>query len=201
MVTKSKTPLSNMADTLTKPAKGKADKKPASIPESQLVELGSELGLAYLGVTTASEALKAKVEEARKIGFKPIDLRKAKSDPEGAKATKVFKGAFIDSITANSKITARTAGDYYELVATSIKTGKDITTTNPRKAKGNAQKSNGGASDDAKMTGALLNVWKLSDVASEALERIEASIDEGMTLIEAIENELKLQGEDLTTAE
>jgi hypothetical protein len=188
-------PIANMAKTLATP-KGKADKKPASIPESQLVEFGVSLGNAYLGFTTASESLNAVVQSVVKTGFKPIDLRKAKTNPEGAKATKIFKQSFLDTLAG--KVSARTAGDYYELVAKAITSGKDITTTNPRKGNAKGQKSKGGASDSAKMISALLNVWKLSDVASESLKKIEASIDDGMTLIEAIEDYLKSEGQDLT---
>ena len=139
------------------------------------------------------------MQDVIKTGFKPIDLRKAKTDPKGAKATKIFKQSFLD--TLNGKVSARTAQDYFELVSKAIVSGKDITTTNPRK--GNTQKSKGGkgADDSAKMIGALLNVWKLSDVAPEAIETIEASIDNGMSLIEAITDYLKLQGEDLSTGE
>jgi len=195
-------PIANMAETLVnnKPkANPKKDKTPAVIPESQLVEFGVSLGNAYLGMLTASESLNAIVQDVIKTGFKPIDLRKAKTDPKGAKATKIFKQSFLD--TLNGKVSARTAQDYFELVSKAIVSGKDITTTNPRK--GNSQKSKGGkgVDDSVKMTSALLNVWKLSDVAPEALETIEANIDDGMSLIEAITDYLKLQGEDLTSGE
>jgi hypothetical protein len=193
-------PIANMAKTLANPkANPKKDKSPAVIPESQLVEFGVSSASAMLGFISASEALEATRQAIVKTGFKPIDLRKAKTDPQGAKATKIFKQSFLD--TLSGKVSAKTAGDYYELVADSIRKDKAITTTNPRK--GNSQKSKGGkgADDSAKMIGALLNVWKLSDVASESLEKIEASIDDGMTLIEAIEDYLKLQGEDLTSGE
>jgi hypothetical protein len=189
-------PIANMAKALAKPTNSKADKKPAVIPESQLVEFGVSLGNAYLGFATASESLNAVVQSVIKTGFKPIDLRKAKTNPDGAKATKIFKQSFLDTLAG--KVSARTAGDYYELVAKAITSGKDITTTNPRKANAKGQKSKGGQDDSSKMVSALLNVWKLSDVASESLEKIEASIDDGMTLIEAIEDYLKSEGQDLT---
>jgi hypothetical protein len=203
MTSNKKTALSNMAETLVNP-KGKTnpkkDKTPAVIPESQLVEFGVSLGNAYLGMMTASESLNALVQSVIKTGFKPIDLRKAKTDPKGAKATKIFKQSFLD--TLNGKVSAKVAQNYYELVSKSIVSGKAITDTNPNRPK-NSQKSKGGkgADDSTKMTSALLNVWKLSDVAPEALETIEANIDNGMNLIEAIADYLKLQGEDLSTGE
>ena len=103
------------------------------------------------------------------------------------------------------KLKATVAQNYFEIVAKGIREDKPITSTNPSmaKGKGNAQKSKGGkpADDNAKMTGAILNVWKLSDVAPEALTTIEASIDNGMSLIEAITDYLKLEGVDLTSGE
>lgn len=190
--------ISNIAKTLVNP-KGKADKKPAVIPESQLVEFGVSLGNAYLGMMTASESLNTIVQSVIKTGFKPIDLRKAKTNPEGAKATKIFKQSFLD--TLNGKVSARTAQDYFELVSKAIVSGKDITTTNPRKGNGKGQKSKGGASDSAKMLSALKNVWTLSDVAGDSLEKIEASIDNGMSLIEAITDYLVSEGVELESAE
>ena len=194
--------INTMVETLAgvKPkANPKKDKAPAVIPEFQLVEMGAKIGGAYCAFTSASDALEAVRLEIVATGFKPIDLRTAKSNPEGAKATKVFKQAFIDAVVASGKKPA-VAQNYFEIVAKGLTSGKPITSTNPAMAKGNAQKSKGGkgADDGAKMTGALLNVWKLSDVAGDALERIESSMDDGMSLIDAIENELKLQGEDLT---
>ena len=187
-----------MADTLANP-KGKADKKPATIPEAQLVEMGASLGNAYLGFATASESLNAIVESVIKTGFKPIDLRKAKSNPEGAKATKIFKQSFLD--TLNGKVSARTAQDYFELVAKAITSGKGITTTNPRAKGGKGQKSKGGQDDSAKMISALLNVWKLSDVASEILLKVESNMDNGMDIQQAIEDVLKSEGIDLASEE
>ena len=202
MKTATKNPIANIAKALTP----KPSKAPVGIPEAQLVELGASGANAMLGFISASEALNNVVSEARKIKLELIDLRQAKSKPLEAKQTAIFKNAFIDTIVASGKSKA-TAQSYFEDIAKAIKTGKAITSTNPHakggKGKGNNQKSKGGksADDNAKMTGALLNVWKLSDVAPEALTTIEASIDNGMTLIEAITDYLKLQGEDLSTGE
>lgn len=191
--------IANIAKTLVNP-KGKADKKPVAIPESQLVEFGVSLGNAYLGMMTASESLNVIVQDVIKTGFKPIDLRKAKTNPEGAKATKIFKQSFLDTLAG--KVSARTAQDYFELVSKAIVSGKDITTTNPRKgnAKGKAGKASG-ASDSAKMVSALLNVWKLSDVASEILLKVESNMDNGMDIQMAIEDVLKSEGIDLANEE
>lgn len=200
MKTANKTPIANMVDTLANP-KGKADKKPVAIPDIQIIEMASSVAEAYTGFMSASDSLNAVVQSIVKTGFKPVDLRKAKKDSIEYKQTTQFKSTFIDTVMAKG-ITKRTAGDYYELVAKAIKGDKEITSTNPRsgKGKGNAQKSKGnsGNDDNAKMVSALLNVWKLSDVATESLTKIESSMDNGMTLIEAITDYLESEGQDLS---
>lgn len=190
----------NAVNPKAKPVPKGKSKAPAVIPDFQLVELGAEIGGAYLGFISASEALESVRIKIVKTGFKPIDLRKAKSDPEGARQTKIFKGAFIDSVIASGKKPA-VAQNYFEIVAKGLTSDKPITSTNPSMAKGKAksdtQKSKGGEDNTAKMVGALLNVWKLSDVATESLTYVEGKIDDGMTLIEAIADYLESEGVDL----
>jgi len=200
MKTANKTPIANMVDTLANP-KGKTDKKPVAIPDIQIIEMASSVAEAYTGFMSASDSLNAVVQSIVKTGFKPVDLRKAKKDSIEYKQTTQFKLTFIDTVMAKG-ITKRTAGDYYELVAKAIKGDKEITSTNPRSGKGKgkpaSQKSTGGNDDNAKMVSALLNVWKLSDVATESLTKIESSIDNGMSLIEAITDYLESEGIDLS---
>ena len=203
MKTANKNPIANMVDTLANP-KGKTDKKPVAIPDIQIIEMASSVAEAYTGFMSASDSLNAVVQSIVKTGFKPVDLRKAKKDSIEYKQTTQFKSTFIDTVMAKG-ITKRTAGDYYELVAKAIKGDKEITSTNPRSGKGKgkpaSQKSTGGNDDNAKMVSALLNVWKLSDVATESLTKIESSIDNGMTLIEAITDYLESEGIDLSSNE
>jgi len=203
MKTANKTPIANMVDTLANP-KGKTDKKPVAIPDIQIIEMASSVAEAYTGFMSASDSLNAVVQSIVKTGFKPVDLRKAKKDSIEYKQTTQFKSTFIDTVMAKG-ITKRTAGDYYELVVKAIKGDKEITSTNPRSGKGKgkpaSQKSTGGNDDNAKMVSALLNVWKLSDVATESLPKIESSIDNGMSLIEAITDYLESEGIDLSSNE
>ena len=201
MKTANKTPIANMVDTLANP-KGKADKKPVAIPDIQIIEMASSVAEAYTGFMSASDSLNAVVQSIVKTGFKPVDLRKAKKDSIEYKQTTQFKSTFIDTVMAKG-IAKRTAGDYYELVAKAIKGDKAITSTNPRSGKGKpaSQKATSGNDDNAKMVSALLNVWKLSDVATESLTKIESSIDNGMSLIEAITDYLESEGIDLSSNE
>lgn len=115
-----------------------------SFTELEIVQLGSDLGNAYLGMATASESLNAIAKNAHEGGLRLVDLRKVKDDT--AKPTKLFKASFIDTLVANGK-SARTAGDYYELVAKSVNSGKPVISTNPRatksKGKGKGGKSGG----------------------------------------------------------
>jgi len=65
------------------------------------------------------------------------------------------------------------------------------------KNKGKGGKANESTSDVEKMVAALLNVWKMSDVASDVLIQIETTMADGTTLIDAISDVLKFHGEDL----
>ena len=203
MKTTKQNSIANMAETLVKPKQTKPSKSPVVISDIQIVEMATNLGNAYLGFISASESLNTIVQSVIKTGFKPVDLRKAKKESVEFKQTKIFKASFLDTLTG--KVAVRTAQDYYELVAKAITGEKEITSTNPRSkaSKGNAQKSKGdsGNDDNTKMVSALLNVWKLSDVATESLTKIESSIDNGMSLIEAITDYLELEGIDLSSNE
>ena len=194
-------PIANMAQALTgnkTPAKSKTPKA-VSLTDLEILDLVGDSAKDVLNYAKANDEQVKALESLNKHiaclhngGVRFEDGRKKD------KATAVAKKALFDSLTGKSNNYKQ---DIWELFFKAVNTGKALTTLNKtRNAKGGkGQKSKGGSDDSAKMTGALLNVWKLSDVAGEALTTIESSMDNGMTLIEAIEDYLKLQGEDLTT--
>jgi hypothetical protein len=51
--------------------------------------------------------------------------------------------------------------------------------------------------DVEKMVGALLTVWKLSDVGNDVLIQIETAMVDGTPLIDAIEDVLRFHGAEL----
>jgi hypothetical protein len=70
-------------------------------------------------------------------------------------------------------------------------------------SKGKAAPSKGGKASDKtgteKMVGALLNVWKLSDIGEDVLVQVETAMADGSTLIDAIADVLRAHGEELKT--
>ena len=201
MNAKTKNPIANMAETLANPkapSKGKAPKA-VSLTDLEILDLIADSGKDVLKYSEAESVRESALESLNKHmaclhngGVRFEDGRKKDN------ATAVAKKALFDSLGDKKQSYKQ---DIWELFFKGVNTGKALTTLNKtRNAKGGkGQKSKGGSDDSTKMISALKNVWILSDVASEALETIEASMDNGMTLIQAIEDYLKLQGEDLTT--
>ena len=111
-----------------------------SFTDTEIIQLGCDIGKAYLGFDTASESLNKIALNAHEGGLRCVDLRKVKD--ESAKPTKLFKSAVIDTLVAGGK-SARTAGDYYELIAKAVNSGKPIVTTNPRKKAKGGEKAEG----------------------------------------------------------
>jgi hypothetical protein len=69
-------------------------------------------------------------------------------------------------------------------------------------SKGKAAPSKGKGADKTgaeKMVGALLNVWKLSDIGEDVLVQVETAMADGSTLIDAIADVLRAHGEELKT--
>jgi hypothetical protein len=193
-------PITNMAKTLaktSKPAKSTA----VSLTDLEILDLINDSAKDILAISDADAIQKASLESLNNHiaclhtgGVRFADGRK--KDP----ATATAKQALFDSL-GDKKATYKQ--DIWEMFFKAVNTGKALTTLNKKRnaeksddAKG-AKKSKGGNDDDAKMTGALLNVWKLSDVASDALTKIESSIDDGMSLIDAIADYLKSEGVDI----
>lgn len=136
--------IANMVEsvTVTETAQGAKVKTVSTKPsftKLEIVGLGSDIAKAYIAVATSAETLNKVALNAHEGGLRLVDLRKNKG--ESGEATRTFKSAFTDEM-AKAGLASRTIGDYYELVAKGINSGKPIITTNPRKksAKGGEQK-------------------------------------------------------------
>lgn len=174
----------------------------SSLSDIELVELGSSIASARFDVVTASEQYDSLAKSARESGLKLVDTRKTKGvAPELIAQTKAFKGGFIDTLVAKG-LGAKTAQNYFQELVPCINEGKTFSTNtskqNNAKGKGKGQKA-GDKTDTDKMVSALLNVWKLSDVASDSIAQIESSLDNGMGLVDAIADYLKSQGQPIET--
>lgn len=162
---------------VTTSSQGAKVTKKTIISNEQVMEMGAKIGGAYLGFLSASESLEQVRKEIVATGFKPIDLRKAKSDPTGAKQTELFKSAFIDSVMTGGK-SKRTAQDYFEIVANGIRNNTEIKTTNSR----NKTKGKGKGGKSANVINQLVAVYNNDDfenlpegLQSEIMEYLTAN--------------------------
>lgn len=179
----------------------------SSLSNIELVELGASLASARFDVVTASEQYDTLAKSARESGLKLVDTRKTKGiTAKAIEQTKVFKGGFIDTLVAKG-LGAKTAQNYYQELVPCINEGKVFSTNtskqnNAKGGKGGKGSQKGkGSTDTEKMVSALLNVWKLSDVASDSIAKIESSLDNGMGLVDAIADYLKSEGQNIATEE
>lgn len=173
----------------------------SSLSNIELVELGASLASARFDVVTASEQYDTLAKSARESGLKLVDTRKTKGvAPEHVEQTKLFKGGFIDTLVAKG-LGAKTAQNYYQELVPCINEGKVFSTNTSKQnsAKGSKGQKGKGSTDTEKMVSALLNVWKLSDVASDSIAKIESSLDNGMSLVDAIADYLKSEGQNIAT--
>lgn len=172
----------------------------SSLSNPEILNLGCDIAKARFGVVKASELYDDLAKKARDSGLRLVDTRKTKGvAPELIEQTKLFKEGFTDTLKAQG-LSDKVAQNYYQELVPCINEGKAFSTNTSVTGKGKGGKSNkgkGGNTDAQKMESALLNVWKLSDVAPDALSTIEGSIDNGMSLIDAITDYLVKQGHDL----
>ena len=175
----------------------------SSLDNLEIVQLGADLANARFGIVKASDQYDALAKKARESGLRLVDTRKTKGvAPELIAQTKAFKGGFTDTLKANG-LSDKVAQNYYQELVPCINEGKVFSTNTSVTGKGSkggkgSQKGKG-STDTEKMVSAWLNVWKLSDVAPESLAFIESKIDDGMSLIDAITDYLKSEGQNIAT--
>ena len=103
---------------------------------------------------------------------------------------------------AFTKTAKKTRDNYVTAVVDAVNNGTEFSfSASKGKAKGAKGTKASDKSGTEKMISALLNVWKLSDVADSLLVDIETAMADGTPLIEAIEYVLEANGEKLSKAE
>ena len=177
----------------------------SSLSNMELVELGASLASARFDALTASEQYDSLAKSARESGLKLVDTRKTKGvAPEHVEQTKAFKAGFIDTLVSKG-LQAKTAQNYYQELVPCINEGKVFSTNtskqNSAKGKGKGSQKGKGSTDSEKMVSAWLNVWKLSDVAPESFAYIEGKVEDGMSLVDALTDYLKSEGQNLASEE
>jgi len=173
-ITKQVNAIGAMVTQVSTSSQGAKVTKKTIISNEQVMEMGAKIGGAFMGFLSASDSLEQVRVEIVKTGFKPIDLRQAKSDPVGAKQTEIFKSAFIDSVMTGGK-SKRTAQDYFEIVAKGIRNNTEIKSTNSR-AKGKGK----GKGKTADIMNQIIAVYN-NDQFDTLPESLQGEITEWLT--------------------
>jgi hypothetical protein len=127
-------------------------------------------------------------------------LRKGNVKFGKSKATCQYRVQCIDAYAAAFPKTAKkTRDNYVTAVVAAVNDGVEFSFSASKGAA--APKGKGGKAAEKtgteKMVGALLNVWKLSEVGESTLIEIETIMADGLPLIDAIETVLLAAGEKL----
>jgi hypothetical protein len=202
--------IANIAKTLGVPSK--AGKSPSirkginaktTIGESLIIE--HTLGFVS-GVVTAESGRIKMTDSAKALHLGGVRLLKA-STAEGKKdkTTQLVRKAFFDGFIGQVSPTTRKeyAKGYidtqYQVFFEAVNSGKPITDLNADRAKAKANGKPAKANDDdAKMISALKNVWVLSSVATSAIDFIQDKLDDGFSMVQAIEDYLQSEGIEIT---
>jgi hypothetical protein len=158
---------------------------------SNIFDAIKELGEAIGQSIKASDVINTKIAALRELGVKTLgDTRK---DANARSLKDAIMGTGVKSDTAKV---------YLSYVRVSLESGNPFSTNvSQDKKRADAKKSKGNdtaeKSDAEKMIAALLNVWKMSDVAADVLIEIETAMAADVPLIDAIADVLTAHGEDL----
>ena len=141
-------------------------------------------------VKSGALAIKSGAEALEIIGTKVAELRK--HGVKFGKSVKTCQYRLTLADTLGDMLKGKKAKTYANYVTSFVKAVNEGGEFSFSGSKGEAApKSDGaqksaGKTDDEKMLGALLNVWKLSDVAEGLLIEIEAALADGTPLADAI---------------
>lgn len=129
-------------------------------------------------------------------------LRKAKVTIGASKKTCQYRVQLIDAYKAGFPgKSEKTLANYVTAVADCVNNGTEFSfSASKGKGKGKGGKATEKTGQE-KMIGALLNVWKLSDVGEDVLVEIETIMADAIPLIDAIQMVLQKAGEKLDGVE
>jgi hypothetical protein len=201
--------IANIAKTLGVPSK--AGKSPSTRKGiNAKIILGESLILSHTlsfveGVVTAETGRAKMTDSAKALHLGGVKLLKS-STAEGKKdkTTQLVRKAFFDGFEGKVSPTGKPyAKGYidtqYQVFFNAVNTGKPIEDLNANRAKAKANGKPAKANDDdAKMISALKNVWVLSSVATGAIDFIQDKLDDGFSMIQAIEDYLQSEGIEIT---
>ena len=165
---------------------------------SAIVSELKALGAAVKSAADSSAVIDEKIKVLKGLGVKT--LGDTRTDANAQTLKDYFMGVGVKAATAKNYLSdIRFA---FENNAPFVFNAKRAQAAKDKAAQKGKGKNNSELSDSEKMVSALLNVWKLSDVAEDILIEIEALLvpdDKGnvLPLIDAISEVLKAHGEKL----
>ena len=147
-----------------------------------------------------AESIYSGVSMIDSVNHSAIVLREGKISFGKSKKTCQYRVQFADAMKAAFKGKAeKTYANYMTSFVQAVNEGTAFSLSSSKastKGKGKGTKA-GDKSPADKMMSALLNVWKLSDVAEECLIAIETAMADGSSLADALEYVLESNGIEL----
>jgi len=146
-------------------------------------------------IKSAAQSIHAGASALEIINTKATELKKNGVKFGKSKATCANRAALMDSMALYFK--GKSSKTYANYVTSFVGAVNDGVPFSFSASKGDAAPKGDGAqkatpkTDAEKMLGALLNVWKLSDVAESLMIEIEGALADGTPLAEAIAEVLK----------
>lgn len=138
------------------------------------------------------------------VNHSAIVLREAKIKFGKSKKTCQYRVQFADAMKqAFNGRAEKTYANYMTSFVAAVNEGTAFSLSSSKsstKGKGKGTKA-GDKSADEKMLSALLNVWKLSDVAEDVLIQVETALADGSSLADALEYVLESNGIELNKGE
>jgi len=155
----------------------------------------------FRGVATA---IYNGISAVDQVNHSAIVLRDAQISFGKSKKTCQYRVQFADAMKVAFKGKAeKTYANYMTSFVQAVNEGTAFSLSSSKastKGKGKGTKAGDKSATD-KMLSALLNVWKLSDVAEDVLVQVETALADGSTLADALEYVLEANGIELSKGE
>lgn len=149
-------------------------------------------------IKSAAQSIHAGASALEIINTKAGELKKNGIKFGKSKATCQHRAALMDSMATYFKgKSSKTYANYVTSFVGAVNDGVPFSFSASKgeaAPKADGAKKSSGKTDDEKMLAALLNVWKLSDVAEDLLIELEGALADGTPLADAIGEVLAAHG-------
>ena len=176
--------------------------EPAFLGNSKMTNATKTLDFIAIAKSTAA-AIHAGITAVDTVNTQAKTLREAGFTFGKSIKTCVYRRNLDDAMCALWKGKAKkTYANYVTSFVKAVNEGTEFSLSDSKgKAKGAKGAKAADKSADEKMLSALLNVWKLSDVAEDVLIQVETALADGSSLADALEYVLESNGIELNKGE